>query len=46
MRSYLLASGIDANRVRIVSYGKERPVAVESDEEAWARNRRAVVILD
>ena len=46
VRSYLLASGIDANRVRIVSYGKERPVAVESDEEAWAQNRRAVMILD
>ncbi len=46
VRSYLLASGIDAHRVRIVSYGKERPVAVESNEEAWARNRRAVVILD
>ena len=46
VRSYLLASGIDANRVRIVSYGKERPVAVESNEEAWAQNRRSVMILD
>ena len=46
VRSYLIASGIDANRVRIVSYGKERPVAVESNEEAWAQNRRAVMILD
>ena len=46
VRSYLLASGIDANRVRIVSYGKERPEAVESNEEAWALNRRSVVILD
>ena len=46
VRSYLLASGIDANRVRIVSYGKERPVAVESNEEAWAENRRSVMILD
>ncbi|MCY3981006.1 MAG: peptidoglycan-associated lipoprotein Pal [Alphaproteobacteria bacterium] len=46
VRSYLLASGIAANRVRIVSYGKERPLAVESNEEAWAINRRAVMILD
>ena len=46
VRSYLLASGIDANRVRIVSYGKERPVAIESNEEAWAQNRRSVMILD
>jgi branched-chain amino acid transport system permease protein len=46
VRSYLLASGIDANRVRIVSYGKERPEAVESNEEAWAENRRSVMILD
>ena len=46
VRSYLLASGIDANRVRIVSYGKEKPFAVESNEEAWAKNRRSVMILD
>ena len=46
VRSYLLASGVEANRVRIVSYGKEKPVAVESNEEAWARNRRSVMILD
>ncbi len=46
VRGYLLASGIDENRVRIVSYGKERPEAVESNEEAWAINRRAVMILD
>ncbi len=46
VRRQLIAFEIDANRVRIVSYGKERPEAVESNEEAWARNRRSVMILD
>jgi len=46
VRSALLANGIAADRVRIVSYGKERPLAVESNEEAWAINRRAVMVLD
>ncbi len=46
VRSFLLASGIAADRVRIISYGKERPVAVESNEQAWAINRRAVMVLD
>ena len=43
MRDVLTADGIDANRIRTVSYGKERPVIVGSTPEAWARNRRAVI---
>jgi len=46
VRSYLMDSGIAADRVRIVSYGKEKPVAIESNETAWAMNRRAVMVLD
>jgi peptidoglycan-associated lipoprotein len=44
-RQYLVAQGIPAARVKTVSYGKERPDPVGSDEAAWARNRRAVTEL-
>ena len=41
-RQYLIAQGIPAARIKTVSYGKERPDPVGSDEASWARNRRAV----
>jgi len=44
-RQYLIAQGIPAARVKTISYGKERPDPVGSDEAAWARNRRAVTEL-
>ncbi len=44
-RNYLVSLGIPANRVRTVSYGKERPVALGSNESAWAQNRRAVSVV-
>lgn len=40
-RDYLVAAGINANRLRVVSYGKERPFDPGHDEAAWAKNRRA-----
>ena len=43
-KNYLVALGVDASRISTVSYGKERPVALGSDEAAWAKNRRAVTI--
>ena len=43
MRDVLTANGMDANRIKTVSYGKERPIIVGSTPEAWARNRRAVI---
>ena len=43
-KNYLVSLGIDAGRVSTVSYGKERPVALGSDEESWAKNRRAVTV--
>jgi peptidoglycan-associated lipoprotein len=43
-KNYLVSLGIDASRLTVVSYGKERPVALGSDESAWARNRRAVTV--
>ncbi|MEX1204226.1 MAG: peptidoglycan-associated lipoprotein Pal [Dongiaceae bacterium] len=45
-RNYLIALGVDANRVRVISYGKERPAMVGSDETAWAQNRRAVTVVN
>jgi peptidoglycan-associated lipoprotein len=44
-RQYLIAQGIPADRVRTISFGKERPDPVGSDEQAWALNRRAVTAL-
>ena len=40
-RRYLTDNGIDASRIAIVSYGEQRPAMSGSDENAWARNRRA-----
>jgi peptidoglycan-associated lipoprotein len=44
-RDYLVAAGIDAGRLQTVSYGKERPVDAGHDEAAWARNRRAQLVV-
>ena len=43
-RTYLASLGVDAQRLSTVSYGKERPVALASDEASWAKNRRAVTV--
>ena len=44
-KDYLVALGIDPNRVTIISYGKERPAVAGSNEAAWSQNRRAVTII-
>ncbi len=43
-KNYLVGLGIEASRISTMSFGKERPVAIGSDEAAWSRNRRAVTI--
>ena len=43
-KNYLVSIGVDASRIQTVSYGKERPSALGSDEQAWAQNRRAVTV--
>jgi len=43
-KNYLVSLGVDASRITTVSYGKERPVALGSNEESWARNRRAITV--
>jgi peptidoglycan-associated lipoprotein len=42
--NYLVALGIDANRIQTISYGKERPAVDGHDETAWAQNRRGVTV--
>ncbi|MBZ0160159.1 MAG: peptidoglycan-associated lipoprotein Pal [bacterium] len=43
--NYLAAAGIDTKRIKIISYGKERPFAPGHDESAWKWNRRAHFVL-
>lgn len=43
-KNYLIGLGVSADRINTISYGKERPVALGSDEQSWARNRRAVTV--
>ncbi|THD85022.1 peptidoglycan-associated lipoprotein Pal [Aliigemmobacter aestuarii] len=45
VQNYLISQGVSPNRIRTVSYGKERPVEVCSDEACYSRNRRAVTVL-
>ena len=45
VRDYLASRGIDPSRMRTISYGKERPVAVCNDISCWSQNRRAVTVL-
>jgi peptidoglycan-associated lipoprotein len=46
VKRYLVASGIPATRIQTISYGKERPEVVGSDEQAWAQNRRGVTVVN
>jgi peptidoglycan-associated lipoprotein len=45
VREYLASRGINPTRMRTISYGKERPVAVCNDISCWSQNRRAVTVL-
>jgi peptidoglycan-associated lipoprotein len=46
VRDYLASRGIQAQRMRTISYGKERPVAVCNDISCWSQNRRVVTVLN
>jgi len=41
-KDYLVAKGVDGSRLTTISYGKDKPTAVGSDEQAWAQNRNAI----
>ena len=44
-KNYLVARGVSASRITTISYGKERPAALGSDDGSWAQNRRAVTVV-
>ena len=46
VRDFLVGLGIDANRLTTISYGKERPIALGSDEAAWARHRHVHLVVN
>ena len=46
VKNYLISLGIGADRVSTISYGKERPAVVGSNDGAWAQNRRSVTIVN
>ena len=45
VREYLVSRGVPVNRLQVTSFGKERPIAVCSEESCYAQNRRAVTVL-
>jgi peptidoglycan-associated lipoprotein len=45
IKEYLVGNGLPAARIKSISYGKERPVALGSNEAAWSQNRRGVTVL-
>lgn len=45
-RNYLVALGINPNRIQTISYGKERPAVLGSNDAAWAQNRRGVTVVN
>jgi peptidoglycan-associated lipoprotein len=46
VREYLVSLGVDSQRIRIVSYGEEQPADPGHTEAAWAKNRRAVSVIE
>lgn len=46
IKNYLIALGINPNRIKTLSYGKERPAVAGSNEAAWAQNRRGVTMVN
>lgn len=45
VKNYLISRGVEADRIRVISYGKERPAVVGANEAAWSQNRRAVTMV-
>ena len=45
VRDYLVSKGVARSRIKIISYGKERPAVLGSNEDAWAQNRRGVTTI-
>lgn len=45
VRDYLISEGVNGNRLQTISYGKERPVSLCSEEACWSKNRRSVATI-
>lgn len=45
VKEFLVIQGIDSQRIRVISFGKERPVCGQSTDDCWAQNRRSVTVL-
>ncbi len=45
-KRYLVSLGVESGRLSTISYGKERPAVTGSSEDAWAKNRRAVTVVE
>ncbi|MCK5296516.1 MAG: peptidoglycan-associated lipoprotein Pal [Alphaproteobacteria bacterium] len=45
VKDYLVSKGIRSSRIKVISYGKERPAVVGSNESSWSQNRRAVTAV-
>ena len=46
VKNYLISLGISSDRISTISYGKERPAVVGSNDGAWAQNRRSVTVVN
>ena len=46
VRDYLVINGIDPDRIKVISYGKEKPAVVGSNAMAWSKSRRAVTVIN
>ena len=45
VKTYMISQGVNADRIEVVTYGKERPTALCSEERCWKENRRAVTVI-
>ena len=45
VKDFLVALGVSPSRVKTISYGKERPIALGSNDQAWEQNRRGVTVV-
>ena len=46
VRNYLVSKGISESKLSVVTYGKERPLRICSEESCWSKNRRAITMID
>ena len=45
VKNYLIIKGISSSKIKVISYGEEKPIDVESSESAWKKNRRVEISL-